>query len=70
MAEELELHEAMRRVLMEMPDKTASAEVILEEIERRGLIEPDGGLMPSVFQIGSRGTNYSDMFEIIIKLRE
>jgi hypothetical protein len=68
MTQELELHEVMRRVLMEMPDKTASAEKIQEEIERRGLAE--GGMTPSVFQIGSRGTNYSDMFEVIIKLRE
>ena len=70
MADEMELHEAMRRVLMEMPDKTASAEKIQEEIERRGLLGADGGMVPSVFQIGSRGTNYSDMFEILIKLRD
>jgi hypothetical protein len=70
MTDELELHEAMRRVLMELPEKMATAEMIQEEIERRGLLGTDGGVAPSVYQIASRGTNYSDMFEIIIKLRE
>ena len=67
---ELSLDEAIERVLAKIPEHQASLEMIQDEIESRGLFQSSSGGVPSLFQIGARANNYSDKFEIIVKLRE
>lgn len=64
------LHEAMELILNQTPMGMASSEYIQRELERLNLYKTKKGEIPNLFQISARARNYSDTFEIIIKLRK
>lgn len=61
------LHEAIRLVLLEVPDQTASTEHICSEIIRQGLYKQKEGGDPFPDQIRLRAMNYIEMFELVDK---
>lgn len=68
------LHEAMKLVLSEAPDRTMHASKLADEIFNRGLyFQRDGG-KASYMQIRARCNHYKNLFEAIpgnyIKLKE
>jgi hypothetical protein len=68
------LHEAIKIVLNEMPEKTATINLISKEIEERNLYRQKTGGVAQPFQIFLRAKKYPDLFEIVdtktIKLKK
>jgi hypothetical protein len=52
------LHDAMRTVLLEQPDLSASTSFLAEEIAKRGLYERKDGTSARARQINARARNY------------
>jgi hypothetical protein len=59
------LHDAMRMVLLEQPDYTASTSTISDAIEKKGLYERKDGLAARAGQISARARKYPHMFAVV-----
>lgn len=60
----LTLHEAMRLVLSERPERAATTTELSEEIERRGLYARKDGAATRAQQINARARKYPNLFEL------
>ncbi len=61
----LTLHEAMRIVLSEQPDRTASTQHVSDEVARRGLYRQNLGGVAHAGQIRIRAINHPELFEMV-----
>ena len=61
------LHEAMKMILQDCPDSTATLQSLSEENSRRDLYRKDegDGSHPSAFQFRLRARQYPDLFDLI-----
>ena len=59
------LHEAMRIVLSEQPDGTATTGLVSDEIVRRGLYRQKGGGVAHKGQIRIRALKYPKLFQVL-----
>lgn len=62
---DLTLHEAMRIVLSERPDHTASTQTLSDEIARRGLYHQKTGGVAHSGQIRIRAVKYPALFRMV-----
>jgi hypothetical protein len=59
------LHEAMRTVLSEQPNLTASTQFVSDEIARRGLYRQQAGGVAHSGQIRIRAIKYPKLFKMV-----
>ena len=59
------LHDAIRTVLAEYPERTATTSAISEEISKRGLYERWDGEAARARQINARARQYPELFEFV-----
>lgn len=63
------LHEAMKIVLEDQPDKTMHAADLADEIYKRNLYRKKDGKKAEATQIRARSANYADLFVVLPKNR-
>jgi hypothetical protein len=67
------LHDAIKTVLMERPDLSATTAQISEEIGKRGLYTRKDGRTPKAQQINARARKYPELFDLssdgVVRLR-
>ena len=59
------LHEAMRAILLDRPERTATLEVLSEENARRDLYRKEDGQHPEPFQFRLRARQYAKWFDLL-----
>lgn len=59
------LHEAMRKILLEQPDQTATTSLIADEIDQKRLYLRGDGHAAGKKQIGARARKYPELFAFV-----
>lgn len=61
----MKLHEAMRFVLLQQPNLTATTRLLADEIARFGLYRRQDGAVPEARQVNARVRNYPHLFRFV-----